>query len=205
VVWEKAEGNPLFAEEITTSLRERGILRRSNGGFVWATGAVVELPGTVQDIIRARLARLDDPVKRTVQTAAVIGREFGLTLLARVSEITQEVQSYLDTLKRLELVHETRFFPELEYIFKHAVIQDMAYQSLLGQRRKELHGAIGRAIEDLYAERLEEQAPILAYHYARSERQDKALEYGLLAGDRAARLYANAEARTYYDQALTMA
>ena len=205
IVREKAEGNPLFVEEVTASLLERGVLVRANGRISWRRDAAIEVPATIQDIIRARIDRLEEPVKRTVQTAAVIGREFGLRLLERISEMAAEVQGYLDTLKHLELIHEKRFFPELEYIFKHAVTQDVAYQSLLSQRRKELHGAIGQAIEELYADRLEEQAAILAYHYARSERQDKAVEYALLAGDRATRLYANAEARTYYEQALTMA
>jgi class 3 adenylate cyclase/tetratricopeptide (TPR) repeat protein len=205
IVREKAEGNPLFIEEVTTSLLERGLVVRSTGGLRGTRDAEVEIPGTIQDIIRARIDRLEEPVKRTVQTAAVIGREFGLRLLTCVSEMAEEVEGYLDTLKHLELIHEKRFFPELEYIFKHAVTQDVAYQSLLAHRRRELHGAIGRAIEDLYADRLEEQAAILAYHYARSARQDKAIEYALLAGDGAARLYANAEARTYYQQALTIA
>jgi class 3 adenylate cyclase/tetratricopeptide (TPR) repeat protein len=205
LVREKAEGNPLFVEEITASLLERGMLVRRDGEIVWTGGAPVEVPATIQDIIRARIDRLEDPVKRTVQAAAVIGREFGLRLLRRISEMAAEVEQYLDTLKHAELIHETRFFPELAFIFKHAVTQDVAYQSLLAQRRKELHGAIGRAIEDLYADRLGEHAPILAYHYARSERPGKAIEYALLAGDQAARLYANAEAATYYDQALTMA
>jgi class 3 adenylate cyclase/tetratricopeptide (TPR) repeat protein len=201
----KAEGNPLFVEEIVTSLRERGLLVRDDGRFVWAKGGEVELPGSVQDIVRARLDRLDEPVKRTAQTAAAIGREFGLSVLRRVSEIAQEVERYLETLQRLELIHETRLFPEPEYIFKHAVIQDTAYQSLLTQRRRELHGAIGRAIEELYADRLAEQAAILAYHYTRSEDQDRAITYALRAGDRAVGLYANAEATTYYQQALTAA
>jgi tetratricopeptide (TPR) repeat protein len=204
-IQDKAEGNPLFVEEIVASLRERGLLVRRNGGFVWAKGGEVELPGTVHDIVRARLDRLDEPVKRTVQTAAAIGREFGLNVLRRVSEITQEVERYLETLQRLELIHETRFFPEPEYIFKHAVIQDAAYQSLLTQRRRELHTAIGRAIEELYADRLDEQAPILAYHFARSTQSDRAIAYAIRAGDRAVRLHANAEATTYYQQAVELA
>src|SRR5262249_56024397 len=101
-------------------------------------------------------------------------------------------------------VHEPRSFPELEYTFKHAVTQDVIYQSLLAKRRNDLHGVIGRAIEDLYADRRDEHAPILAYHYARSEQQEKAIEYALIAGDQAARLYANAEPPTYYEQPLTM-
>ena len=202
LVQERAEGNPLFVEEITTSLQERGVLVRTNDGVRWARGAPVEFPSTVQDIIRARLDRLEDPVKRTAQTAAVIGREFGLGLLARISELSAEVQGYLETLTHLELIHEKRFSPEIEYVFKHAVIQDVAYQSLLLQRRKDLHTAIGTAIEELYADRLDEQAAILSYHYARSHRPDRAVGFALVAGDRAAKLYANAEAATYYEEAL---
>src|SRR5262249_60418962 len=124
-------GNPLFVEEITAALREGGLLGPGDSGFAGARNAVGAFPGTMQDIIRARLDRLDEPVKWTAQTAAVIGREFGLNLLARVSEIRPEVQQYLDTLRSQEFVHETRFFPELEYSFKHPVIQEVAYQSLL--------------------------------------------------------------------------
>ena len=204
-VRDKAEGNPLFMEEITASLLERGMLRRRDGEILWPGGAPAEFPDTIQDIIRARIDRLEEPVKRTVQAAAAIGREFGLRLLTRISEATTEVPHHLETLTRAELIHETRFFPELEYIFKHGVTQDVAYQSLLAKRRKDLHGAIGRAVESLYADRLDEHAPILAYHYTRSEHQDKAIAYALRAGDRAARLYANAEATTYYEQALAMA
>ena len=201
VIWDKAEGNPLFLEEIATALVERGAVRAG----VEARGAgaaVVDIPATIQDIIRARIDRLGDPVKRTVQNAAVIGREFGLRLLTRISETGPEVEHSVDTLKRLEFIHETRFFPELEFIFKHGVIQDVTYGSLLAQRRRELHGAIGRAIEDLYPDRLEDYAGFLAYHYARSEEADKALRFALMAGDRAAGLHANTEATTYYEQAL---
>jgi class 3 adenylate cyclase/tetratricopeptide (TPR) repeat protein len=204
-VRDKAEGNPLFMEEITASLLERGILLRRDGEILWPGGAPADFPDTIQDIIRARIDRLEEPVKRTVQAAAVIGREFGLRLLTRISEMAAEVQHHLETLTRAELIHETRFFPELEYIFKHAVTQDVAYQSLLAKRRKDLHGAIGQAVETLYADRLDEHAPILAYHYARSEHQEKAIAYALRAGNQAARLYANAEATTYYEQALAMA
>jgi predicted ATPase/class 3 adenylate cyclase len=204
-IYDKAEGNPLFVEEIITSLRERGLLVRNNGGFVWAHRVVIDFSGTVPDIIRARLDRLAEPVKRTVQVAAVIGRQFSRALLTQVSEPTLDIESCLATLKRLELVHETRFFPEPEYGFKHAVIQDTAYQGLLSQRRKSLHGAIGRAIEELYADRLEEHAAVLAYHYARSDQQDRAIQHALIAGDRAAGTYANAEAMTHYQQALETA
>ena len=203
MIWQKAEGNPLFVEEITASLLERGLLRRGED-LHWAADASVDIPATIQDIIRARIDRLAEPVKRTVQNAAVIGREFGLRLLTRISEMATELETYLETLKRLEFIHESRIIPELEFIFKHAVIQDVAYEALLSQRKRETHHAIGRAIEDLYADKLDEHAALLAHHYGRSDNQDKALDYALLAGDRAARLYANTEARTFYEQALTV-
>jgi class 3 adenylate cyclase/tetratricopeptide (TPR) repeat protein len=205
IVQEKAEGNPLFVEEITASLLERDVLVREGDGIRWAGDVTVEVPASVQDIIRARIDRLDEPVKRIVQTAAVIGREFGFQLLARISEMTGEVHRYLDTLKHLELIHEKTFFPELGYIFKHALTQDVAYQTLLSHRRQELHGTIGRALEELYADRVEEQAGIIAYHLARSDHPGRAITYAMLAGDGAVRLYANAEARTYYDQAFELA
>jgi len=204
-VFEKAEGNPLFVEEIVTSLRERGLLARRNGGYAWTGGAVLEVPGTAQDIIRARLDRLDGPVKRTAQAAAAIGREFSLGLLRSICELPHEVEGHLAALERAELIHETRFFPDPGYIFKHTVVQDVIYQSLLAQRRRELHGIIAAAIEQSQ-DRPDEQAPLLAHHYDRSERQDRAVHYALAAGDRAAQqLYANAEAASYYERALAIA
>lgn len=155
--------------------------------------------------MRARIDRLDDPVKHTAQIAAVIGRDFSSSLLTRLSENTPQIQQALDMLKHLELIHETQVFPELRYRFKHAVIQEVAYQSLLEQQRQEIHGAVGRAVEDLFADRAEEQAALLSYHYTRSVYYEKAIAYALLAGDQATRLYAHAEATTYYTQALTIA
>src|SRR5262249_10850655 len=196
------EGNPLFVEEIVSSLRERRLLTPRNGGYAWVAGAVVAFPGTVHDIIQARLDRLDEPLKRTVPTPPLIRPQVRGHLLARVSTMADELKSCLAVLKHLELVHEARFFPELEYMFKHAVIQDAAYQSLLIQRRRVMHGEIGQAIEELYADHLEDHAAILAYHYARSDHSDRAVRYALMAGDRAAGVYANVEAGIHYQQAL---
>jgi class 3 adenylate cyclase/tetratricopeptide (TPR) repeat protein len=204
-IWDKASGNPLFVEEVVRALGERGLIGRDDGAVTWSGTADVPFPDTIQDIMRARIDGLQDRVKRTVQTAAVVGREFGVGLLARISERADELTRDLEMLKRAELIHESHVFPELSYRFKHAAIQDVAYESLLVQRRQALHGAIGQAIEELYADRLEEQAAILAYHYAHSLHQDRAMTYALLAGDRAARLHANAEATTYYEQALAVA
>jgi class 3 adenylate cyclase/tetratricopeptide (TPR) repeat protein len=204
-VWEKAEGNPLFIEEMLRSLLERGILATADGRVRWADQALVDLPATVEDIIRARIDRLADPVKRTILAASVIGREFTLRLLSTISATAAEVGDHLTLLEQVELIHETRFFPAPEYAFKHAVTQDVAYQGLLLHHRRELHGQIGEAVERLYADRLHEQAPVLAHHYSRSDHPERAIEWARLAGDRAARLYANAEATVYLQQALDIA
>jgi class 3 adenylate cyclase/tetratricopeptide (TPR) repeat protein len=204
-IQDKADGNPLFIEEVTQALLERGLLTREGGLLRLVSGVSLEWPATIHDIVQARVDRLEEPVKETVQAAAVIGRQFELRLLARISSRPSQLARHLEALKRLDLIHEARFFPKLEYRFKHAVIQDVVCKSLLGPRRQALHGRIGRGIEALYADQLEEQAGLLARHYSRSDSPEPAIKYALLAGDRAARIYANAEASTYYEQALALA
>jgi predicted ATPase len=199
---EKAGGNPLFIEEVVHAMVERGVLVGEHGPLDLIGDPDIEFPATIQGIIQARVDRLDDPVKVTLQIGAVIGRDFDLRLLTRLSDTPAEIPGHLEILKRLELIHETRFFPRLEYRFRHAVIQGVVYKSLLGPRRQALHGAVARCVEDLY---LEEHAAILAHHYAESTEPERAIKYALLAGDQAARLYANAEATAHYEQALTLA
>jgi class 3 adenylate cyclase/tetratricopeptide (TPR) repeat protein len=203
-VRERADGNPLFIEEVTQALIERDLLVREDGRLRLSAGAVVEWPATIQDIVQARIDRLDESVKETVQVAAVIGREFELRLLGRVSGRQADIAGHLEALKRLDLIHEARFFPRLEYRFKHAVIQDVVYKSLLAPRRQALHTLVGRSIEELYPDQLDEHAVVLAHHYAQSTEQESAIKYALIAGDRAAKVYANAEASAYYDQALAL-
>jgi predicted ATPase/class 3 adenylate cyclase len=202
---DKTGGNPLFVEEVIRALDERSLLERENGTVRLTGSSEIEFPATIQDIIQARIDRLDDPVKQTIQIAAVIGREFDLRLLAGLAPSPADVPSHLEILTRLDLVHEARFFPELAYRFKHAVIQDVVYRTLLGSRRQVLHGAVARRIEEPHGEPPEEQPALLAHHYSLSEEPGRAIPFALLAGDRAARLHANADAAACYDQALALA
>ena len=126
------------------------------------------MPDTIQDVIMARIDRLEDASKKTLQLASVIGREFTRRLLERIADIRGRAEEFLRELKAIELIYEKRLFPELAYMFKHALTHDVAYNSLLVQRRKELHRTIGLAIEELYADRLAEQYEVLAYHFARA-------------------------------------
>src|SRR5262252_1085987 len=137
----------------------------------------------------ARQDRLGENGKRTVQLASVIGRQFLVRLLERISGLTGELEGLLRELKALEIIYEQGLLPEPAYVFKHAVIQDVAYNSLLIQRRKELHKAIGYAIEELYTDRLTEHYEELAYHYERGESWEKALEYLVKAGQRLQQAY----------------
>jgi class 3 adenylate cyclase/tetratricopeptide (TPR) repeat protein len=202
----RAEGVPLFIEEVTKTLLDLGVLRRENGGYRMVKGlSEVHVPDTIQAIIMARLDRLGENGKRTVQLASVIGRQFLVRLLERISGLTGQLEGLLRELKALEIVYEQGLLPEPAYVFKHAVIQDVAYHSLLVQRRKDLHKAVGAAIEELYPDRLADHYEELAHHFAQGEEWQKAMDYSTLAGDRAAHAFANAEASQHYASALEAA
>ncbi len=187
----KAEGNPFYIEEVSRSLVESGVLRRQNGGYALARPVdEIRIPDTVQEVILSRLDRLDRGARDAVQRAAVIGREFPVRLLERVSEATSGMDTLLGELKALELIYEKSYFPELAYMFKHALTQDVALSTLLADRRQALHRTVAVAIEDLYADRLQEHHEALAYHYYQGEEWEKACEYGTLVALRAEALYA---------------
>src|SRR2546430_9796692 len=154
----------------------------------------ITAPDTVQDFIAARLDRLAEPEKRTVQTASVIGREFARSLLRRVSELHDRLEQSLGELKRIELIYEKAGFGDVEYVFRHALTQDVAYASLLQSERRRLHALIGAAIEELYAGRLEERAEELAYHFTRGEVRDKVVHYARAAAEKATALFVDAKA-----------
>ena len=163
----------------------------------------VSVPDTIQGIIMARLDRLGDDGKRTVQLASVIGRQFLVRLLARVAGLSDRLEGLLRELQALEIIYEQGLLPEPAYIFKHAVIQDVAYNSLLMQRRKALHRAVGEAIEELYQDRLEEHYAELAHHFTQGEVWDKALAYCRQAGEKAMARSAYREAVGSFEQALS--
>jgi len=202
----KAEGNPFYVEELAKSLEETGALRRHDGRLQLAA-AISELaiPGTIHDVIAARIDRLAEAPKRTLQLASVIGREFTRRLVDRLAEIRERSDDLLRELTALELIHERRLVPELAYMFKHALTQDVAYASLLVHRRKELHGLIGRAIEELYRDRLAEHFEMLAHHFSKAEDWERALDYLLKAADKATKAFGLRQAIDLYGQALQVA
>jgi class 3 adenylate cyclase/tetratricopeptide (TPR) repeat protein len=205
LILKRAEGNPLFVEELTHSLLENGSIQTKDHQYVLATKAsVIKVPNTIQGIIAARIDRVEESLKRIMQVASVIGREFAYRILQAIIGMREDLKSSLVNLQGLEFIYERSLFPELEYIFKHALTQEVAYNSLLQKRRRDIHEKIGKAIEEIYLERLEEYYELLAYHYMRSDNKEKAVEYLDLANQKAAKLNSVKEAKAYFDEAMKL-
>ncbi|MBI5015213.1 MAG: AAA family ATPase [Deltaproteobacteria bacterium] len=201
----RAGGNPLFVEELTRGLLENGSIRKEGLRYVLSrTASAAEVPDTVQGIIAARMDGVEENLKRTMQVASVIGREFAFQLLQTITGLREELKVQLLNLQGLEFIYRKALFPELEYIFKHILTQEVAYNSLLQSRRKELHEKTAEAIEQLYADRLEEFYEMLAYHYGRSDRLDQALRYLQLSAEKAKRNYSLREALRFHKESLAL-
>ncbi len=202
----KSEGTPFFIEEIVQALSERRILLRSDGVVHLTTPlAEIQIPATVQGMLAARIDRLEPEEKELLQTAAVMGRDFSQDLLIRVADLTEDdVRPLLDRLQAVELVYERLSHPDVMYIFKHALTQEVAYGSLLTERREELHERTARQIEALFESRLEDHYGDLAHHYSCSTNRQKAVEYLQLAAQQAVQRSANAEAINHLTRALAI-
>ena len=201
---ERTEGNPFFLEESVRALVETGVLVGERGAYRLAKPLEsLQVPATVQAVLAARIDRLPPEEKRLLQTAAVIGTEVPFALLQAIAELSEEeLRRGLGHLQAAEFLYETSLFPELEYTFKHALTHEVAYGSLLQERRRALHARIVEASERLYADRLPEQAERLAQHAFRGEVWDKAVAYGRQAGTRALARSALREAVACFEQAL---
>jgi len=202
LVLSRSGNNPLFVEELIHSLRENGTIQKKNHQYLLTLNASdIHVPDTIQGIIAARIDRIEERLKRVIQVASVIGREFAFRILQTIMGMREELKSHLLNLQGLEFISQKRLFPELEYVFKHALTQEVAYNSLLQKHKKEIHKNIGNAIEDLYPSRLEEFYELLAYHFEQAEIHDKAIHYLIRAANRARAIYANYEAIAFYRRA----
>ncbi len=200
----KAEGNPFFVEEMVKSLDESGVLRSPDGSS-GAASPLLQVPDTVQDVIMSRIDRLDESPRTTLQLASVIGREFSVNLLETIAELDEPLADSLRKLKGLELIYERSLFPEHTCFFKHALTQEVAYNSLLLQRRKELHCLVAAAIEETHRDRLPEFYEFLAYHYERGEEWERALDYLRRAAEQCRRVGAYREETLQLSRAMAIA
>jgi predicted ATPase len=205
LIMEKTEGNPFFIEEIVQALFDQGTLVRNGAVKITRSLSEIHIPPTVQGILASRIDRLPSDEKALLQTLAVMGREFPLGLVRRVMQKPpDEVERMLAALQLGEFVYEQPALPEPEYIFKHALTQEVAYGSLLIERRKDLHERIANQIELLFHPRLEDHYGQLAHHYSHSENRQKAIEYLQLAGQQAIQRSANADAIKHLNSALEL-
>jgi tetratricopeptide (TPR) repeat protein len=202
---ELTEGNPLFLEESIQTLVETQALTGERGAYRLAKALPhLQVPATVHMVLAARIDRLPVERKRLLQIAAVIGKDVPFSLLQAIVELPAEaLRQGLAELQRAEFLYERSLFPELAYIFKHALTHEVAYGSLRQEQRKALHARIVEALEALYADRLAEQVERLAHHALRGEVWDKALAYCRQAGEKAMVRSAHREAVGYFEQALS--
>ena len=201
---ERTEGNPFFLEETVQALVETKALGGQRGAHALARPIdTIEVPGTVEAVLAARIDRLGPEAKRLLQAAAVIGKDVALPLLLAVADAPEpEVRAELAHLQAAEFLYETRLVPDLEYSFKHALTHEEAYRGLLDDRRRALHARITEALERLAPERVAEQAERLAHHALRGELWEKAVGYLHQGGLRAAARAAYREAIAHLEQAL---
>lgn len=207
LILDRAEGNPFFLEESLRSLLDMGTVVIENGRAI-ATGAIeaMNVPETVQGVVMARIDRLDLEKKQTLQNASVIGRVFQKRVLERLYEnkvaMNGQLNDSLAELQRRGFIQLGKSSEEREYIFKHAITHEVAYNSLLIAHRKQLHGRVGEAIEALFPDRLDELSATLGYHFEKAEAPEKAIRYLRQAAERAQATFANAEALAFYQSAL---
>ena len=202
---DRAEGNPFYLEELVRSMIDAGALVRSNGGWSFDREVPVEVPETVEKVILARIDRLDDEAREVLAAAAVLGRQFTLDLLNAVSFEPGTIRGALRTLQRAELVREGSRWPEPVFRFRHSLIQEAAYRSLLRRRREVLHRRAAEGIEGLGADRAAQLGGMLALHWEAAGDDERALDAHARAAEAARRLFALEEAIEHWTGALDAA
>ncbi len=202
---QKAGGNPFFIEEVVRSLFDQGVIVRKEGRFeVLEKVDAITIPPTITDVVMARIDRLDEQTKHLVKIASVLGRSFFYRILSDVVSEVEDLEGKLFHLTEIQIMQESRRMDEVEYLFKHALAQEAAYESILPQSRRELHLKVAHSIEKIFKERLSEFYGMLAYHYSRAEDREKAEEFLIKAGEESLRVAASDEALHYYEDALEL-
>ena len=203
LIIEKTQGNPFFMEEIVRALVEQGVLVRNGSTKLTKPLTVISIPPTVQGILASRIDALPASEKGLLQLLAVIGKDFPLNLVGQITASPDDqLESMLKGLQTGEFIYEQPASGEAEYTFKHALTQEVAYNSVLMERRRLLHERTGEAIEALFKDRIDDHLAELAHHYSRSANTRKAVEYLFRAGRQAVARYAHSEAVSRFSSAL---
>jgi class 3 adenylate cyclase/tetratricopeptide (TPR) repeat protein len=198
----KAEGNPFYLEELVNSLIETETLIRDNGSWK-LTRSLTEsdIPSSLHGLISGRLDRLERQTKRILQEASVIGRDFLYEILKKITELEERIDAELSHLERLDLIRTRAFQPDIEYMFKHALTQEIVYNGLLKKKRRKIHEHIAQVMESVFQDRLSEFYETLAFHFARGRSVAKAVDYLVKSGEKSLARYAVEEAHQYFKKA----
>jgi tetratricopeptide (TPR) repeat protein len=205
LIQEKSEGNPFYLEELIRELIERGVLVQQDGRWQ-ASQAIseVEVPETLEKVIQARLDRLPQSERNTLQAASVIGRRFAYRVLGALADAFGDLSDHLLHLQQADLVRERARIPELEYIFKHVIVQEVTYGTLLQEQRAQLHQQVAETLVELFPDRMDELHGSLGRHYAEAGNAEKAIEHYAFAARQAEAIFAYEEAAQFLELALEL-
>jgi predicted ATPase/KaiC/GvpD/RAD55 family RecA-like ATPase len=203
LIYDKTMGNPFFVEEVVDSLKEEGIIYREKKKWKIKAVSRIEFPETVKDVIKKRMGLLDGESQRVLTLASFIGKDFTFKALREVTETKEDrLLEILEKMTRAGFVKQSVVHGEDVCSFTDIIVRDVAYEEVSPLRRKKLHGVVGSTLEKVYAEKIDEHLGELALHFLESGDQEKALDYFMKAGEKAAKVYANIEAASYFQSAL---
>ena len=205
LIVDKTDGNPFFIEEIVQALFEQGVIARNGRVKRVQSLGEIRIPPTVQAVLASRIDRLPPDQKELLQTLAVVGRKFVRQLIQRLAGSSEaDVEKLLERLQAGEFIYEEPAFPDPQYCFKHALTQEVAYNSVLSEQRRQLHQRTAAAIESLFIDTINDYLDDLAHHYSRAGNADKASKYLGLAAEQALGRSAYGEAQTHLRAALAL-
>jgi class 3 adenylate cyclase len=200
-IQEKVEGNPFYLEEMINALIDSRTLTRDNGTWKLTRPIVEsEIPSTIQGVISSRLDRLEREMKQILQEASVIGRAFLYKIIKEITQVREQLDRCLSGLERLDLIRMKSLEPDLEYIFKHALTQEVVYNGLLKKERREIHERTALVMEKLFRDRLSEFFETLAFHFAQGQSVSKAVDYLMKSGEKSLKRYAVEESHQYFKE-----
>jgi serine/threonine protein kinase/tetratricopeptide (TPR) repeat protein len=205
LVYEKTKGNPFFFEEVMKSLKEELIIYREGNSWRAKDVSSIELPKSVRSVVKSRIERLDDECQNLLVTASIIGERFSFEILRQVLGTEESrLAEVMEKILKTGLIKENVVLGEDVYFFADVMTRDVLYGETSHLKRKRLHNSVGCALEKVYADKIEQHFGELAYHFLESGDKDRALDYFLKAGEKAANVYANTQATSYFQSALTL-
>jgi tRNA A-37 threonylcarbamoyl transferase component Bud32 len=199
LVYEKTRGNPFFVEEVIKSLKEEEVIYREENKWKIKEVSKIEFPETVKGVIRNRISRLDDECQNVLTMASFVGNDFAFEALLGVTGLEEDkLLEMMEKMLKTGLIKEKTIREEDIYSFADIIVRDVVHEEVSRLRHKKLHSAVGFALEKVYTKKIDEHLGELAYHFLESGDRDKALDYFLKAGEKAAKIYANGEAASYF-------